>query len=459
MKMLLGKSDTIVAIASAQGDSAIGIIRLSGLQSIDIFSKIISSPQNPKTWQSNKLMVSSFNNIENGELIDRGMAVIMRAPASYTGEDSVELYPHGGAFILEKILQQLVQAGARLAEPGEFTFRAYLNEKMDLLQAEAVADIIHARSDLALRCSQRQLSGRLSSQIQQLRQKLLFIISRVEAAIDFPEEDIEFLGLKDIATEISSIQFELKNWLKQFTLGKSIREGFRIALIGAPNVGKSSLLNRLVGSDRAIVNAKPGTTRDVIDAELHFAGTLLHFYDTAGLRQSPDEVELEGMRRTYQTLDTADLILHIFDVEQKMMIAELSDNKIKTLPVLNKIDLLDQHANLKEFNTLFPNGVLISAHTGSGIEKLLNLIIDAIGVNKLTQSVQNELFTNTRHRLAIESALVHISHALKNINENKLLELVAEDLRGVNQDIASIIGEIDANEVLSKIFSDFCVGK
>jgi len=460
MKMLTKREDTIAAIATPAGNGGIGVVRLSGPKAFTILQALLPNPQASLTWEARKLYFTSLADPHSRETIDTGLVCKMFRPHSYTGEDVVELYGHGGKLVMERLLQCVLAGGARLAEPGEYTFRAYLNGKMDLSQAEAVADVIHASSEAALKGAHRQLQGRLAEQVHKLREKILFLMSRVEATLDFPEEDISFLGLREISAKLDEIRQVQQAWLEKFCVGKSLREGIKVVLLGAPNVGKSSLINQFLGEDRAIVHESPGTTRDVVEGSCLYRGVWMQFFDTAGIRASGDPVEQEGIRRTLKTAATADITLLLIDAGAPA--TEIHDElKRPTLAVVNKIDLnpnlglIQELQNNKRFQGVYP----ISALNGTGVQELKASIFNVLGIDNLLNLEQENWISNTRHRECVEKSLEFLNHASLSLQQRMPLECVAEDLKQAAEHLSQITGGISNEEVLTKIFQDFCVGK
>ncbi|MCB1215085.1 MAG: tRNA uridine-5-carboxymethylaminomethyl(34) synthesis GTPase MnmE, partial [Deltaproteobacteria bacterium] len=373
----LFQKDTIAAIATPPGLGAIGVLRLSGAQAPKIVELLWQGKTSLDKFQSHQMYFGTLKDQQGKEEIDQALAVWMKAPHSYTGEEVLELQVHGGPLILNKLLQACLSLGARVAEPGEFTRRAFFNGKLDLLQAEAVGQMIHAKSELALRNAKRQLEGRISQEVLSLRQDLIELLARMEAAVDFPEEDIELIQPRETLEEIKKLQSCLETWLKKFELGRLMHEGVKVALLGRPNVGKSSLLNALVGEDKAIVFDQPGTTRDVVEAHWTYQGLDFVLLDTAGIRQSEEAIEKEGIRRSQRAAQGADFILWVLDGSQEFNHEEealLKELQVPTLVVANKKDL---GICLKKFpqalslpKTLKEPWYFLSAKSGEGVEDL-----------------------------------------------------------------------------------------
>jgi len=466
MVLKASENDTIVALAAPPGVGGIGVLRISGPQAPSILGQVYRGKRSPKDWLSHRLYWGPLAKPNSEEILDTGLVVWMKAPASFTGEEVVEIHAHGGPLILNLILEALVESGLRLAEPGEFTRRAFFRGKLDLLQAEAVGEMIHAQSEAALRNARAQLQGRISEAVASLRQRLLTLLSRVEAAIDFPEEDIEILSPAQSHQEIRKIQANLSEWLDKFDVGRLLREGVKLALMGRPNVGKSSLLNRLSGEEKAIVHVRPGTTRDVIEAKLNLEGIDCQIFDTAGIREGLEDVEREGIARSKKAAAHADLCLWVLDASQALGpedLAILDCLPEKVLPVGNKVD---QGVSLKIFPPEWPlpacvrgkEWAMISAKTGEGLPELKKRIIQEVGLQGLENQATGYL-NNARHREALRQALGFLKSAEQAIEQNRPAECLAFDLKEAAGALESLLGKISHEEVLDKIFSDFCIGK
>lgn len=446
--------DTITAIATPPGSGAITVIRVSGP---DTFSKVDLIFRGKKRISECKTHTIHYGTIvaADGEVIDDVLVSVFRSPNSYTGEDSVEISIHGSQLIAEKIIGLLVENGIRIAEPGEFTKRAFLNGRLDLAQAEAVADIINSRSDASLRGARNQLDGLLSQKIDALRNKLINTSSLIELELDFAEEDIELLPLTKIISSIEEIEEEIDELLKSFRFGRVIRDGINVALVGKPNVGKSSLLNYLLKEARAIVSEIPGTTRDIIREEVTIEGILFKLYDTAGIRLTEDVIEKEGVERSRKAVSEADVVLflndstHGFDIDIYDELLKLQKEE-RILKVANKIDLkpgLDESFD-----------VGISAKTGEGIEELFKKLKEkALGSGTYTE--KSAVVTNLRHYNALKKAKEHLTGAKNSINEGLTGEFVAVDLRNAENSLGEIIGKVTTDDILNNIFAKFCIGK
>ncbi|MFZ5524718.1 MAG: tRNA uridine-5-carboxymethylaminomethyl(34) synthesis GTPase MnmE [Pseudomonadota bacterium] len=441
--------DTIAAVASAQGRGGVGVIRVSGGDIERLIREILG-----KLPSARRALYSNFLD-ENGDIIDRGIAIYFPAPHSYTGEHVLELQGHGGPAVLQMMLQRCLDLGARLAQPGEFTRRAFLNGKLDLAQAESVADLIEANSAEAARGAMRSLCGEFSSAVHRLLNELIHLRMLVEAMLDFPEEEAaaDDIGRRDRL--LSNLQLYLKQTLATATQGSLLREGAQVVIAGQPNVGKSSLLNRLAGEELALVSTIPGTTRDVIRQSIQIRGVSMHIMDTAGLRVSRDEMENMGIALTRQTLQRADLILLLLDASQGMTeqdkaIVEDLPADIPRLLVLNKTDLLQgKISDLQEID----KSVKVSAKTGEGIEELRSKLLEAVGWRDQEGGV---FIARERHLRSLVQAQSHLAQARTVLTQ---AELFAEELRLAQRALNEITGEFTPDDLLGEIFSRFCIGK
>ncbi|NNM79608.1 MAG: tRNA uridine-5-carboxymethylaminomethyl(34) synthesis GTPase MnmE [Gallionella sp.] len=440
--------DTIVAISTAAGRGGVGIVRVSGTKAASIAHQFLGKAPIPRHAH-----FADFPD-ENGQSIDQGIILFFVAPHSYTGEDVLELQGHGGVAVLQLILRRCISLGARLAEPGEFTRRAYLNNKIDLAQAEAVADLIDATTAQAARSAMRSLHGEFSSVVQTLVFELTNLRMLVETMLDFPEDGIEDFGALRITDQLHIIQTKLRQTLDVAKQGGLLRDGVRVALVGPPNVGKSSLLNRLSGEVVALVSEIPGTTRDVIHKEIQIEGVPFYIMDTAGLRDSEDVIERMGIALTYQTAQQADLVLvlraahQLTDSIEQVQTDFLPPNTPR-LQVFNKVDLLPED----KINGNLSGGVAVSAKTGEGIPKLRQKLLEMIGYDNLESGV---FMARERHIFALSQAESSLLHA-KNVIDWP--ELLAEELRLAQVALSSITGEFTADDLLGEIFGRFCIGK
>jgi tRNA modification GTPase len=445
-------NDTIAAISTAFGEGAIAVLRLSGPRAVEIADAAFRSKRRVAKLAAR---VQQFGAIFDGvEKLDEVLLTVFRAPASYTGEDVVEIAGHGGLLVSRRILEVLLRGGARAALPGEFTQRAYLNGKMDLTQAEAVMDLITAQTDLALRAATEQLEGRLGERIRALKELLLELLAHLEAFIDFPDEDIDPDTGDALLRKLDAARAEIDALLATADRGKVLREGVRTVIYGAPNVGKSSLLNLLLGHERAIVSAQPGTTRDVIEEVINLRGIPLRLIDTAGVRDSDDEIERAGMERTRQQVERADLVLHVVDASEAR--SEDSDQRSdfpqRTLLVLNKVDL-GEHASWRGVEA-----VRMSCLSGAGIDALAEAIVARVSGGG-TATRDWSLAINARHQACLEGARSFVEAARRAIADRVSPEFVAEELRAALDAVGEVVGKAESEDVLGKIFSTFCIGK
>lgn len=446
---MLPKSDVIAAIATAPGRGGIGVIRISGHDVAAIATRMLGKNPAPRL-----ATYSSFLD-EQGQVLDRGIVLSFPAPHSYTGEDVLELQGHGGMAVLQLLLQRCLELGARLALPGEFTQRAFLNGKLDLAQAESVADLIDATTSQAARSAMRSLQGDFSRAIHLLVDELIRLRLLVEAMLDFPEEEIAATDIEQRESWLAGLLADLNKTISLAQQGSLLREGAHIVLIGQPNVGKSSLLNSLSGEEVALVSDVPGTTRDVIRQSIQLNGIPLHILDTAGLRESQDAVEQMGIARTRSTLQKADAILVLLDarlglsVEDQKIIAELPPG-IPRLHIYNKIDLTDQKARVEEYGEV--SQVYLSVKTGDGLGLLRNKLLTLIGWHQ-----EAGVFSARERQVrALLSARDHLQRAS---GEAGRAEIFAENLRLAQEHLNSITGEFTADDLLGEIFSRFCIGK
>ena len=449
------KEDTIVALATPAGVGAISVIRVSGPQSFWAVDNIFNGKTKIDDAASHTLHYGDIKN-QDDEHIDDVLVSVFRAPNSYTGEDSVEISTHGNPLITQRIIDLLIStSNIRLAEPGEFTKRAFLNNRLDLAEAEAVADVINSRTEASLRGARNQLDGMLSQKVKELRAQLLNSSSFVELELDFAEEDIEFVNQNELLKRIDSIIIEIDTLLESYDFGRVIRDGVNVAIVGRPNVGKSSLLNYILKESRAIVSEIPGTTRDVIREEVSIEGILFRLFDTAGIRISEDTIEKEGILRSQETVRTADVIIFLEDVEQSEsrdlyldLLNFTSPNKI--IKVLNKIDLFKESPK--------PTDVKISAKTGEGIENLfIKLKEIAIGSESYTE--KTAIVTNLRHHNCLKKSRENLINARESILKKMSGEFISVDLRNAEMNLVEIIGEMTSEDILNNIFMKFCIGK
>jgi len=444
--------DTICALATSPG-GAIGIIRISGPQALEILSRVFRGKGDAQMFQANTIHYGYI--VTGTETIDEVMVSVFKAPHSYTGEDSVEISCHGSRYILNKVLSLLIENGCRQAGPGEFTQRAYLNGKMDLSQAEAVADLIASTNKATHQMAMSQLRGHFSSQLAQLREQLLKLTSLLELELDFSDhEDLEFADRSELLELTKTIDHHITRLATSFETGQALKQGIPVAIVGKTNVGKSTLLNRLLKDDRAIVSDVHGTTRDTIEDTIDINGITFRFIDTAGIRQTTDEIEQIGISRTYAAIDKARIVLWLIDSEpEESENAEMQQRcEDKSLIIIqNKIDKSD--------NTTSKQGTIaISAKYGQGIEVLEQAIYQSANIPTL--QANDVIVTNARHYDALTRAHSHLQRVLDGMAQNISGDLLSEDLRLTLDTLAEITGgQITPNEVLGNIFKNFCVGK
>lgn len=452
--------DTIVAVATAPGKGGIGVIRLSGPAAANIAARVLRPGLllTPRHAHFSAFLDAS------GEQIDEGLALFFSGPHSFTGEDVVELQGHGGPVILDQIVRTCISHGARQARAGEFSLRAFLNDRIDLTQAEAIADLIDAGSEAAARAAMHSLQGEFSREVNQLVEALIQLRIYVEAAIDFPEEEIDFLSDGKVKADLQQLISQLENVLTVARQGRLLREGMTVVIAGRPNAGKSSLLNALAGHDAAIVTDIAGTTRDVLRETIQIDGLPINVIDTAGLRESPDQVEREGIRRAWAEIEKADLLLVLADItETPARIEKLADIlpdedqrlsalAVPVLLVLNKRDLKTTAELPKSrYDTL-----AISAKTGAGLAQLRQALKHRVGYQ---HSGESRFSARRRHLTALQSALASLQQGDSQLQQHRAGELLAEDLRTAQQALEEITGAFSADDLLGRIFSSFCIGK
>lgn len=454
-------TDTIAAIATPLGEAGIGIVRLSGPEALPIARRLFrpAKPLPSESWPSHRLMLGRIVAPESGQVIDEVLLCYMRAPKSYTREDVVEIQCHSGYAVLRRILELVLAAGARLARPGEFTLRAFLSGRLDLTQAEAVLEIIQARTEAGLRVAADHLTGSLGQELAARRQEILDLLARVEADLDFGE-DLPPLDPAELTAPLRDLLARIQALCQSYTQGRLLQEGLQVVLAGRPNVGKSSLLNRLLEYDRAIVTDIPGTTRDILRESLVIDGLPVVLHDTAGLRPPQDPVEEIGIQRTRDQLARADLILYLIDASQPLHpedVAQLRQLTLPTLVLLNKSDLprVLTPEQLQE-QTSFPV-LAISARTGAGIAALRAAI--AAQARQGTGPAAGQIVTQARHRQHLDRCREHLQAAWELLARREPLELLALELQAAAQELGQILGLEIGDEVLDRIFSRFCLGK
>jgi tRNA modification GTPase len=447
------KFDTIAAVATPPGRGGVGIIRISGPKAREIASAVLGECPQPR--QASYLPFRDSDNVT----LDQGIALFFKAPNSFTGEDVLELQGHGGPVVLDMLLSCVVQLGVRLAQPGEFSQRAFLNDKLDLAQAEAIADLIDSSSVEAARSALRSLQGEFSARIHQLVEAVIKLRIYVEAAIDFPEEEIDFLADSAITEQLREIITTLKNILEQAQQGCLLREGMNVVIAGQPNAGKSSLLNRLAQRELAIVTDIAGTTRDTLRHEITIDGLPIHIIDTAGLRESSDTVEQIGIQRAWNEIEQADRILLLVNdttgitAEDQNIIERLPHNIAVTV-VRNKIDLNNRQANISD--GLLGKEIALSAKTGAGLELLTQHLKECVGYQS---AGEGSFMARRRHVDALQRGLDLVLHGQQELHLHQAGELLAEDLRQAQEALNEITGEFSSDDLLGRIFSSFCIGK
>ena len=453
-------NDTITAIATSPGSGAIAVIRLSGKESFNIVKKIFIPKKGTLEFKAYTIRFGTISS--DNQIVDEVLISIFKAPNSYTGEDSVEISCHGSLFIQQKILNLLIKTGARLAHPGEFTQRAYLNGKMDLSQAEAVADLIASESASAHKVAMQQMRGGFSSELQDLRSRLLSFISLIELELDFSEEDVEFADRNALKDLIRSIQKHISKLINSFELGHVIKNGIPVAIVGEPNVGKSTLLNVLLNEDKAIVSDIAGTTRDAVEDIISINGILFRLIDTAGIRHTNDIVESLGIERTMDKIKKSDIVLLLInagDPDSKQKISEIREKaKEKHLIVLiNKIDKVKNDVVDEFLDNEKIQHIKISAKYKINIDKLNQLLIDTVNYTSLNKN--DTILTNSRHVEALQNAYEASLRVSQGLETGITSDFLAQDIREILQYIGEITGEFTVSEVLGNIFANFCIGK
>jgi tRNA modification GTPase len=443
--------DTVAAISTPAGEGAIALVRVSGVDAVAVADTLFRGTPKPSEFTSHVQHLGEIVD-EAGRRIDEVMLVVHRAPASYTGEDLVEISCHGGTLVTAKVLEVCLRAGARAARPGEFTERAFLSGKMDLTQAEAVIDLIRAKTDLALRSATEQLEGRLGKKIKEIRDALVDLVAHIEASIDFPEEGIAPDEGDKLRLRLDSIHDEMSILLATADEGRILREGVRVVIYGATNAGKSSLLNRLLGYERVIVSETHGTTRDTIEETINLRGLPIRLLDTAGLRPSAEGIERQGIVRTEKSLQTADLLLNVVDRNApKPQHFENRTQNGNEIVLLNKSDL-PEHNDWKASDAL-----RISCATGEGLPNLENEILARITKQNLRP--ESAFAINTRHRDCLRRALAACDRAATVMRDGASPEYVVVDLNEALRAVGEVIGAVDVEQILDSVFSQFCIGK
>jgi len=465
------EDDTIAAIATPVGEGGISVIRLSGKRAFDIADRVFRGKTTLNAAHSHTAHLGYIVDL-NANPVDEVVSTVYKSPHSYTAEDIVEISCHGGVLVTRRVLESVLEAGARIAEPGEFTKRAFLNGRLDLSQAEAVADLIHSRSELSHKSSLQQLAGKLSETVKRMREELIDTAGLLELELDFAEEGIELTNKEEIAVRIAAVTSDLRKLVESFSVGRLYRDGVKVVILGRPNVGKSSLLNALLNENRAIVTDIPGTTRDTIEENITIDGVLFRLVDTAGLREAVDLVEREGVRRTESQIATSDLVLVVLDLSQPIDNYELELIRLlrfkvesfdeKCIAVLNKLDLArNGGGNSCVFRDLLGISriVKLSALTHEGLDTFKRFLVDEVINKKLTGSDSGVTVTNARHQEALKKAMVSLELAMKSFENQQSSEFVSVDLRGALDSLGEIIGAVTSEDILNNIFAKFCIGK
>lgn len=456
---------TIAAISTAVGEAGIGIVRISGKKSLEIANKIFKGNKVKELNESHskRLIYGHIIDRENNKIIDEVLISYMKAPHTYTREDMVEIYCHGGIISVKKVLDLVLKNGARLAEPGEFTKRAFLNGRLDLSQAEAVIDLIRAKTDKSFEASLNQLEGSVSSKVKEIRDILLDMIAHVEVSIDFPDEDIEDVTYEDLESNALKVKEKIEKLLETADRGRILRDGLSTVILGKPNVGKSSLLNAILRENRAIVTDIPGTTRDIIEEYVNIDGIPLKIIDTAGIRKTEDIVEKIGVDRAKESVERADLVIGVFDASRELsdedyQIIDIIKNK-KAIVLLNKIDLPNKF-DKQHLQSLVGDKKIIetSIASGIGIDELEKSIKDMFYSGEV-EIHSDVIITNVRHKNLLEIALENINSALNDIRSHVPIDCIEVYLRSCWDNLGEISGDTIDEDILDKIFSEFCIGK
>ncbi len=452
--------DTIVAIATGDVISAIGIVRLSGKHTFDIAQRLFPS-KNLQDLPSHTLHFGKIYD-ENQQVIDEVVISLFKAPHSYTGENIIEISCHGNPLILKKVVETCIRLGARLANPGEFTLRAFLNGKIDLTQAEAVADLIHAQSDKAHELAIKQLKGGFSNDLKSLRTQLLDLASLLELELDFSEEDVEFANREELLLTLQQIFIKINELKESFRLGNVIKQGIPTVIAGRPNAGKSSLLNLLLNEDRAIVSEIAGTTRDTIEETLNLNGILFQFIDTAGIRKATDTIETIGIQKTFEKIQKASVLIYLFDCQLitfEQVLEDLQSFPLENLYLIlvaNKIDLNPHYEFEEKLQKLASKTLKITCKDSQSVDRIKQSLKD-YAQNQIDSD--STIITNARHYEALERCHEALIQALNNMKNHVSSEFIAQDLRQVLFYLGTITGEISNDEILGNIFSKFCIGK
>lgn len=454
--------DTIVALSTPQGTGAIGVIRLSGPKAIDLVASVFKG-KDLTAQPANTLHFGGI--VRGGVLLDEVVVALFRAPHSYTKEDVAEISCHGSPYILQQVIELLIEQGARPAKPGEFTLRAFLNGRMDLSQAEAVADLIASHSAASHRLAIQQMRGGFSNRIKELRGKLVHFASMVELELDFGEEDVEFADRKDLQNLTTELQEIIMRLIRSFQLGNVIKTGVSTVIAGRPNSGKSTLLNRLLQEERAIVSDIPGTTRDTIEETITIGGILFRLIDTAGIREATDAIEKIGVERTYQKISQSAIVVYLFDVNNlspellQHDLKRLGSNSIPVLIVGNKIDSLMDRRALEPFVAQHPGIIFVSAATGEGIATLEQTLVETLAGMAFGEGAEDTIVSSARHYDSLLATQKALDAVLAGLATHTTGDFLALDIRRALHHLGEITGEITTDDLLDNIFSKFCIGK
>ena len=446
--------DVIAAIATGAGEGGIGIVRLSGEHVLDVLSRVYIGAQKPESFESHTIHYGHIVHPQSQSIIDEVLVSFMRAPRSYTAQNTVEINCHGGMVVLNAVLDAVIEAGARLAEPGEFTMRAVENGRIDLSQAEAVLNIINAKTEKSLRYAEKQLAGGLSQKYTAIDDELIHMLMMVDASIDYPEYDIDGMTENEIISAIDRCVGLVDDLLRTSSTGKIMREGINTLILGEPNVGKSSLFNALITEDRALVTAIPGTTRDFVDTYLNLEGIPFRLIDTAGIRETADVVERLGVDRALSLIDEAELIIDMRDVSRETQVNEMIDQQLqqkKRIIVYNKIDLNSE-------NTYSDCDVALSAKTGEGVDELKAKMVEAVQ-KSYPMSDDSDVVLNKRHADALTEIRSHLTEAKNTLQAGLSVDMAAIDLNEALVKLRAITGKSVGEDIIDRIFANFCLGK
>jgi tRNA modification GTPase len=457
--------DTIAAVSTAPGEGGIGIVRISGQDSLNILNRVFisKSKKNTMEFSSYTLRYGHIIDHDDNSIIDEVLVSYMKSPNTYTREDVVEINCHGGTIPVRRTLELVLKQGARLAEPGEFTKRAFLNGRLDLAQAEAVIDMIRSKTEMSMEAALKQLEGKLSKRLGSIKDKLVDIMSHIEASIDFPEEDVEDVLYDSLLVDCSEIVNFLDDLIKSSDTGKILREGLNTIIIGKPNVGKSSLLNALIEENRAIVTDIPGTTRDIIEEHLNIEGIPVNIIDTAGIRKTEDIIEKIGVEKTREYVERADLVIFVLDSSEAVSLEDIEIFRLikdmKCIMIINKVDL-PKKLDMKDIETYVPGKrtIEVSVKENYGIELIKDEIVNIVYSGEVKSSSE-VLVTNIRHKDLLMKSRISMTNAIKTIKMGLPLDLVSIDIRQALEYIGEITGETVQEDIISRIFTQFCIGK